>query len=860
MSGRERDKGRKYQSGSAKRKKVVLLENEQKKLPKITGWVKSTPLDEVNEIPLEPGENKDEASIDSEASIKVSNEASSSEPVTSVSTSVAVSTNEPIASSSTSVTVGGNVSDSTLEKNQTVKLTYENDIGLWPEHLSEDFRSYWIEKGSAKCRNYVGSDFKNSAVKDGEKTRYCSRSLFTRKHTLSGEDIDLGWLCYSEKTGCVFCFTCRLMSQTKSKFTSGFKDWKHAREAIESHSNSEMHKYSLTSLAIRKSKRGQVNEELVRQYQSEHYYWSEVLQRCVDVLIFICERGLPLRGDNEDIGSPHNGNYLGILELLSKYDPFLATHIKKHANQGSGHVNYLSSTICEELIEVLGKHVMCTIVQEVQKAKYYSISVDSTPDISHVDQLCLTIRYVLPEGPVERFLTFVPLLNHTGKGIADLVLSFLESKNISISDCRGQSYDNASNMSGKYKGTQAYIRTKCEFADFVPCMAHSLNLVGVCAAECCRDAVNLFGIIQRLYVYLSKSTYRWQKHRQALQEKPVVKCLSDTRWSARADAVEALSKGYEQSMNVLENLMNDDNLNGEAKCEASGIMKELDKLETVILLVTWEDILTRFNVTSQKLQTSGLDFNTAVKLLGSLKDFVHDLRDRFDEYEKIAVEKCGHSEYEGEQRRIRRRKRQYDESDSAEDAHLQPREQFRAMAYLPIIDQLATALDDRLKAYEKLGKRFGFMSHITTMETEELRKSASNLVRTYPRDLESCLVSEMVHFQAFLHKIDSETTSLISPTSECNMYSILHECDVVSAFPNVELAFRIYLSMFVTNCTGERSFSKLKRIKSSMRSTMNQNRLASLTLLSAECEILKRIDTAEVIQDFARMKARRKVF
>lgn len=45
-----------------------------------------------------------------------------------------------------------------------------------------------------------------------------------------------------------------------------------------------------------------------------------------------------------------------------------------------------------------------------------------------------------------------------------------------------------------------------------------------------------------------------------------------------------------------------------------------------------------------------------------------------------------------------------------------------------------------------------------------------------------------------------------------------------------------------------------------MRSTMNQNRLASLTLLSAECEILKRIDTAEVIQDFARMKARRKVF
>ena len=37
---------------------------------------------------------------------------------------------------------------------------------------------------------------------------------------------------------------------------------------------------------------------------------------------------------------PNNGNYLGILELIAKYDAFLAEHIRKHANKGSGHVNY----------------------------------------------------------------------------------------------------------------------------------------------------------------------------------------------------------------------------------------------------------------------------------------------------------------------------------------------------------------------------------------------------------------------------------------------------------------------------------------------------------------------------------------
>ena len=41
------------------------------------------------------------------------------------------------------------------------------------------------------------------------------------------------------------------------------------------------------------------------------------------------------------------GNFLGILELIAEYDKFLAEHISLHANKGSGHTNYLSSTVYE---------------------------------------------------------------------------------------------------------------------------------------------------------------------------------------------------------------------------------------------------------------------------------------------------------------------------------------------------------------------------------------------------------------------------------------------------------------------------------------------------------------------------------
>ena len=43
----------------------------------------------------------------------------------------------------------------------------------------------------------------------------------------------------------------------------------------------------------------------------------------------MAERGLPFRGDKETFGSPHNGNFLGLLEPIAKFDPFLASHTTK---------------------------------------------------------------------------------------------------------------------------------------------------------------------------------------------------------------------------------------------------------------------------------------------------------------------------------------------------------------------------------------------------------------------------------------------------------------------------------------------------------------------------------------------------
>ena len=68
----------------------------------------------------------------------------------------------------------------------------------------------------------------------------------------------------------------------------------------------------------------------------------------------------------------------------------------------------------------------------------------------------------------------------------------------------------------------------------------------------------------------------------------------------------------------------------------------------------------------------------------------------------------------------------------------------------------------------------------------------------------------------------------------------------------------MYLCLMVTNCTGERSFSKLRRfriLENAQRMTIGQGRLNMLTLMSIESELLRTIDVNSIIDDFTRLKA-----
>jgi len=484
-------------------------------------------------------------------------------------------------------------------------LPPSSDPGSWERPCSSQFVSYWVEKGPQLCQNNDGifeKSQRTDTVGGIEVNRKLTSTCFTRILP-NGESVNREWLIYSPSTGVVFCFVCFLFStETTSPFsTTGFKDWKNASALIGSHERNNHHGKCMLTYTERKSTIGGVDCGLVKQRKIERDYWIKVLQRVVATIKLLASRGLAFRGDDETFGSAHNGNFLGTLELIAQFDPFLEDLINNYGNAGRGIPSYLSSTICDELIDIMSQKVTRKILTERGISKYFSFSVDSTPDITHIDQLTFTLRYLTIDEPVERFLKFIPIAGHTGEYLCDSILAFLNDNGIDVMDARGQSYDNAANMSGRYNGVQAKFKEVNPKAEFVPCSRHSLNLVGEKAAECCTEATAFSMFLQKLYTFFLASPHRWEILQNALGGKRVVKSLSETRWSARTDASSALCDGYNEIQSALDTIADDVDEERVTRLEARSLSKKMEKLKNVIFVVFWNDALSRFNKVSRQI-------------------------------------------------------------------------------------------------------------------------------------------------------------------------------------------------------------------------------------------------------------------
>jgi len=603
-----------------------------------------------------------------------------------------------------------------------------------------------------------------------------------------------------------------------------------------------------------------VDNAMISVMRNEINYWTEVLKRVIAVIIYLAERGLAFRGTDEKIGSPSNDNFLGILELINQFDPFLKNHIDTYANKGKGNVSYLSKTIYEKFITLIGERILHHIIDEIKAAKYWGLVVDSTPDITHVDQLSIIFRYYLNGSIHERFFCFLPIKSHTGKSLSCEIFELLKNNDINIADCRAQTYDNAANMSGKYSGLQAWIKEQNNLAFYVPCIGHSLNLVGESSVNECLHSVNFFGLLQRLYLFFTASTHRWNI---LSLEQSKLSSLSATRWSARADASRDYVKNFDGIHNALTILTEDKEQKLDTRNEAESLLKNIVKYENAFMAILWNRILHKFNIVNTYLQKVDLDLDVACNMLISLIDFVKNLREKFCEIELEAKQlSCLiNQNYTRAEKRIITKKLSSGETQVVDQ---NSSDVFRVHTFYVIIDKLYAELEKRHKAYKYVINIFGFLTKLLVMDENEACLKAKNLVDVYSEDLEMNLLDELEQFVPLLKKqpigffsnYEHNDNTLYS----LNVLNWMIESKLIDIFPNIYISYRLFVTIPIANTESERSFSVLKRIKNMYRSLMSQDRLAALSIMCIEKDLLRSLDFSDIINEFAQKKARKQNF
>ena len=132
---------------------------------------------------------------------------------------------------------------------------------------------------------------------------------------------------------------------------------------------------------------------------------------------------------------------------------------------------------------------------------------------------------------------------------------------------------------------QVWIPQLDEFAIYVPCAGHILNLVGVKAAECYLRTVKFFDFVQCLYSFFWCFYSSMKCIASSLGKGFVVKHLSDTRWSAHFDAVHALYGGFEELKHALDSVSAGNEQEMNTRREVEGLSKKMK---------TWKQSFSQF--------------------------------------------------------------------------------------------------------------------------------------------------------------------------------------------------------------------------------------------------------------------------
>lgn len=301
----------------------------------------------------------------------------------------------------------------------------------------------------------------------------------------------------------------------------------------------------------------------------------------------------------------------------------------------------------------------------------------------------------------------------------------------------------------------------------------------------------------------------------------------------------------------MDNIKDSTDWNRDSRSDAQSLLLALTHFPFVVALVIARDVLAYTKALSVKLQGRYVDVVRAYNQIAFVKTTLQSARDDVDTvhagiYEtaleiatKVGIDEC-----------IPRISRQQQHHTNVPCSN--PSEYYKRALTIPSLDHLITEIDGRFH-HDSASTVCQVMLILpsTLAESEEVVTPAmiSDLIHMYEDYLPaSGSIGTELHCWGVKWRGSDDAASLCTPAK------VLTVIDS-DFFPNLEVLFKISCTLAVTSAECERSISRLRYLKTYLRSTMTEECLNGLALLYTHRDIA--CDAERVVEEFAQRNPRR---
>ena len=655
------------------------------------------------------------------------------------------------------------------------------------------------------------------------------------------------WLTFCETNEKVFCFYCRkahamkIMSfSTKSDLafiSAGFDNWKKVKARFRSHQRSHTHNEAVFKLKV--TEQPSIIAQLDSCQLRDQEHKRKMLLSQLNSFRYFARQGLAVRGHKHE-----EGNLFQFLKCQASVVHGIDEWLKS--------AKYLSQDIVNELIEIMAHSLLRSLLTEIRQSPWFSLIADETRDESGLEQLSISIRRVDESYLVyEDIVGMMELQQTDALTIANALKDVLLRYSLPLRQCRGQAYDGASNMAGRLNGVAARLLREEPRAQYVHCLAHSLNLCPQeCSCKCStiREALNLAQQLANLIRASPKRLGLFKKIKAEMAPSaPGIKPLCPTRWTVSTSAIDAVLKNYLVIDRELEELV--EKYYGEPSRKAYGLRAILERFATYFGLRLSFLVFSATEQLSVTLQGKDINTHDALSAAEMTKTFLQ--RQRSDSafasfYQAVAKEAESHTNEPVLPRRH-------------SHLHASPTEYLRQQ-YFEVFDILIAEISRRFDR-----PVFTIMQEIETLLLQSCAaqpvKPSAALKSMYKDDLDfNNLEFQLNMLPDLIKTANKEHQMGIKKVTSINtVCEVFNNCTFAKTMlSEVHKVIQIYLTVPVTSA--ERSFSVLRRVKNYLRTTMTEKRLNQLILLHSHKHRTDNLSMMEAAKEFAERNERRQEF